>query len=53
MNANIAEVVTLLVTVNVVALVALVPLSFIGSALALHGLEKLDVWLRRKDEKRP
>ena len=51
MNADVAEVVTMLVAVNVAALLALVALSFIGSVLALEGLEKLDGWMRRKDER--
>jgi hypothetical protein len=53
MSAGIGEVVLMLVAVNLAALVVLVPLSFVGSALALDGLEKLDSWLRRKDERRP
>ena len=43
----------MLVTVNVAALVVLIVLSFVGSVLALEGLEKLDLWMRRRDEKRP
>ena len=53
MNADVAEVVTMLVAVNAGALLALVALSFIGSVLALEGLEKLDLWMRRNDEQRP
>ena len=51
MNADVAEVVTMLVAVNAAALLALIALSFIGSVLALEGLEKLDLWMRRKDER--
>jgi hypothetical protein len=53
MSGDIAKVVTMLVTVNVVALVVLIALSFAGSVLALEGLEKLDLWMRRRDEKMP
>jgi hypothetical protein len=53
MSAGIGEVVSLLVAVNAAALVVLVILSFVGSALALDGLEKLDSWLRRRDHRRP
>ena len=53
MNADMAEVVMMIAAVNAAAVLVLVPLSFIGSALALNGLEKLDLWMRRRDEKRP
>jgi hypothetical protein len=53
MNADIAEVVTMIVAVNAAAVVVLVVLSFIGSMLALDGLAKLDEWMRRRDEKPP
>ena len=43
----------MLVALNAAALVVLVPLSFIGSALALDGVARLDAWLRRRDERRP
>jgi hypothetical protein len=52
MSAGIGEVVLMVVVVNVAALVVLVPLSFVGAALALDGLAKLDSWLRRRDERR-
>ncbi|MFO1452569.1 MAG: hypothetical protein U1F61_30665 [Opitutaceae bacterium] len=52
MSADIAAVVTLLAAVNTVAVIVLVPLSFAGSVVALKGLEKLDLWLRRRGEKR-
>ncbi|MBL9207035.1 MAG: hypothetical protein JNN01_18235 [Opitutaceae bacterium] len=51
MSADIAAVVTLLAAVNAVAVIVLVPLSFVGSVAALKGLEKLDLWLRRSGEK--
>ena len=53
MNADMVEVVMKLAALNAAAAVVMVPLSFIGSALALNGLETLDLWMRRKDEKRP
>ena len=52
MSAGIGEVVLLLVIVNAAALVVLVILSFIGSAFALNGLEKLDSWLSRREHRR-
>jgi hypothetical protein len=51
MSAGVAEVVTMLLTINAAAVAVLVPLSFIASALALEGLEKLDGWMRRKEER--
>jgi hypothetical protein len=53
MGADIARVVTQVVTINVAALVVLVVLSFVGGSLAMYGLERFDAWLRRRDEKRP
>jgi hypothetical protein len=52
MNADIAEVVRMIVAVNAAAVPLLLVMSFIGSALALEGLDKLDTWMRRMDEKR-
>ena len=52
MSTGITEVVLILAAVNAVAVVVLVPLSFIISGLALDGLERLDLWMRRRDEKR-
>jgi len=52
MNADIAEVVRMIVAVNAAAVPLLLAMSFIGSALALEGLDKLDTWMRRTDEKR-
>ncbi|HUR57300.1 MAG TPA: hypothetical protein VM029_06300 [Opitutaceae bacterium] len=52
MNADIARVVGTIVAANVAAMFVLVALSFLGGAWALDGLEKLDVWLRRKGEDR-
>ena len=40
MSEGIAEVIMMLVAVNGAAVVVLVPLSFIGSALALDGLDR-------------
>jgi hypothetical protein len=53
MNSEIAEVVTMIVTVNAAAVVLLIVLSFVGSALALEGLAKLDTWIRLREGKRP
>jgi len=48
MDAQIAEVVKMLLTLDTAVLVVIVPLSFIASELALKGLEKLDLWMSRK-----
>src|SRR5687768_570629 len=53
MNADIGEVVIMIVAVNAGAMLLLVVMSFVGSALALEGLERLDTWMGRQDEKRP
>lgn len=47
-----AQVIMLFVAVNVAAMFLLLVLSFAGSALALDWLEKLDAWIRRKEERR-
>ena len=53
MPKEIAEVVTMLAAVNGAAVIVMVVLSFVGSALALEGLEWLDGWIRRREERRP
>jgi hypothetical protein len=50
MSAETAEVVRMLLAINAGAIVLLVPLSFVASALALESLGKLDSWLRRREE---
>jgi len=50
MNAEMVRVAALLVAVNAAAAIVMVPLSIIVSAFALEGLEKFDLWLRRKRE---
>ena len=53
MNAEIAELITVVLAVYTAAVLLLFVLSFVGSALALNGLEKLDTWMRHKDHERP
>ena len=52
MNTDIAEMVMMFLAVYVGALLLLVVMSFVSSALALECLEKVDTWMRRKDEER-
>ncbi len=51
MSASIAEAMLILVAVNAAAVFVMVPLAFLGSALALDGLEKLDVWMRDRESR--
>jgi hypothetical protein len=53
MNADIAEVITLVLAVYAASVLLLCVLSFVGSAVALNGLAKLDTWMRHKDHVRP
>ena len=50
MNAEMVRAAALLVAVNAAAAIVMVPLSIIVSVFALEGLEKFDLWLRRKRE---
>jgi hypothetical protein len=52
MSEHIAKVVAMLVALNAAVMVVMIPLSFIVSVLALNGLEKFDLWLRHRAEKR-
>jgi hypothetical protein len=52
MNAQVAEVLKMLMEVDAAAFVVMVPLAFIGSVFALEGLERFDLSMRRKVEKR-
>jgi hypothetical protein len=52
MNALAAELIARLAVADVAAFVVMLPLSIIGSVLALEGLERFDLSMRRKVEKR-
>ena len=43
----------MIVAVNAAAVVLMIILAFVGSAIALEGLAKLDTWLRIREGKRP
>jgi hypothetical protein len=51
MNEDLAKIIIMLAAVNVAAAIVMVPLSYIVSAWALNGLEKLDLWMSRTHKK--
>jgi hypothetical protein len=53
MDTRVAELIKLLAIAQAAAVIVMVPLSVFASAWALDGLEKFDVWLRRRNGKRP
>jgi hypothetical protein len=52
MDSRVAEIIKLVAIAQTAAMIVMVPLSIIASVYALDGLEKFDLWLRRRDEKR-
>jgi hypothetical protein len=52
MDPRVAELIRLFAIAQLAAVIIMVPLSILASVWALDGLEKFDLWLRRRDEKR-
>lgn len=52
MDSTIAEGVTLIMAVNAAAVALMIILAFVGSAVALEALSKVDAWMRVQDDKR-